>query len=112
MDIPSILAASSSTLSSSDAAAALLPCGITSIFGIIYILVMLLSIAFSIGLFIGWVLMIIDVAKRDAKDFPPPNGPDQKTMWILIVVLASYIGAAIYYFMVYRQTQHTKSVVK
>lgn len=51
-------------------------------------------IAMGIGVLatVFWVWMIIDVAKNE-----PENGND-KIMWILIVVLAGVIGAAVYYF--------------
>lgn len=39
-----------------------------------------------------WIWMIIDVSKREFKK------PDDKTLWVLVVVLASWIGAIIYYF--------------
>lgn len=41
---------------------------------------------------IFWIWMIIDVAQNE-----PENGND-KIMWILVVVLAGIIGAAVYYF--------------
>ena len=49
-----------------------------------------------------WVFMLIDVVKRDDKDFPA-KGENQKLIWILVVVLTSYIGAGIYYFLVYKK---------
>jgi len=51
-------------------------------------------IAMGIGILatIFWVWMIIDVAKNE-----PENGND-KVIWILVVILAGVIGAAVYYF--------------
>jgi hypothetical protein len=46
---------------------------------------------------IFWVKMIIDAAKRQ---FPKPN---DKLMWILIIVFTSGLGAIIYYFAVKRR---------
>jgi hypothetical protein len=45
-----------------------------------------------IALAVFWVIALIDVAKRE---FP---GQNDKLMWILIVVLAGWIGALIYWF--------------
>jgi hypothetical protein len=41
---------------------------------------------------IFWIWMIIDCATNE-----PSEGND-KVIWILVVVLASWVGAAIYYF--------------
>lgn len=43
---------------------------------------------------IFWVFMLVDLVKRE---FPKKDG---KLMWLLIVLLTSYIGALIYYFLV------------
>jgi prolipoprotein diacylglyceryltransferase len=50
-----------------------------------------------------WIWMLIDVIRRKDGQFPQPQNKDQKLIWLLIVILTSYIGAAIYYFMVYRK---------
>ncbi|MEK7540019.1 MAG: PLDc N-terminal domain-containing protein [Patescibacteria group bacterium] len=49
-----------------------------------------------IGGFVLWVMMLIDVSKRE---FPKP---EDRTLWILVVALAGFIGAAIYYFSIKR----------
>ncbi len=46
-----------------------------------------------------WVLMLVDVIKRQDDQFPNPS-ENTKIIWILIVVLLSWIGALVYYFMV------------
>lgn len=51
-------------------------------------------IALNIFGIIFWVVMIVDVLKRDFKD------DNERLTWILVVILTSWIGAAIYYFMV------------
>lgn len=56
----------------------------------------------SIFFFVVWIIMLVDCAKRDNKDFPNAN-ENSKLMWILIIVLAGSIGAIIYYFLVMRQ---------
>jgi prolipoprotein diacylglyceryltransferase len=58
------------------------------------IIVLFWLVAMSIGLLatIFWIWMIIDCAKNE-----PDDGND-KIVWILVVVLAGVIGAAVYYF--------------
>ena len=71
-----------------------------AIFGIMSILFLLIWLVFFvviIGGIVFWIFMIVDVAKRE---FPKP---DDKTLWILIVVLAGLIGSIIYYFMIKRK---------
>jgi len=46
----------------------------------------------GIGLFAFWIWMIVDCAQRQ---FP---GENDKLVWILIIVLTSWIGALIYFF--------------
>ena len=60
--------------------------------GIIFLI--LLAIALAIFLFIFWIRMIIDCAKRDFRK------DNEKVVWILIIVLLGFLGAAIYYFAV------------
>jgi formate hydrogenlyase subunit 3/multisubunit Na+/H+ antiporter MnhD subunit len=60
--------------------------------GIIFILFWLIAMGIGILATIFWVWMIIDVAKNE-----PENGND-KVIWILVVILAGVIGAAVYYF--------------
>lgn len=64
-----------------DAIIPFIVCGIQCFVGIFMILI----IAF-------WIWMLIDVVKKDFKD------PNDKTVWILIVVLAGWLGGIIYYF--------------
>lgn len=59
------------------------------IFGLIF-LVSFLGIAF-------WIWMLVDCAKRK---FEKEN---DKTVWLLVVALAGWIGAIIYYIMVKRK---------
>jgi LPXTG-motif cell wall-anchored protein len=53
----------------------------------------------GIFLFVVWIMMLVDCAKRDNSEFPNA-GESTKTMWLLIVILASGVGAIIYYFLV------------
>ena len=59
---------------------------------IIIVLFWLITMSIGILATIFWVWMIIDVVKNE-----PENGND-KVMWVLVVVLAGVIGAAVYYF--------------
>ena len=57
-------------------------------------IVMLLT---GLAAFVFWIMMIIDVAKRKFKK------PNDKIVWVLVVVLAGVIGATVYYFVVKRK---------
>ena len=52
-----------------------------------------------LGLMGLWIWMLIDCIKREEENFPS-MGDNTKLIWILIVVLAGWIGGIIYYFMV------------
>lgn len=75
-----------------------LPCGFGAIMVLFYVLMMIIGL---VGLVL-WILMIVDIAQRPDEQFPG-QGKDQKLLWILVVVLGGWIGALIYYLMVYRQ---------
>lgn len=49
-----------------------------------------------VGGFVLWIMMLIDVSKRE---FPKP---EDRTLWVLVVALAGFVGAAIYYFSIKR----------
>jgi len=70
---------------------------IFGIIGILFSLIWLIFFAAIVGGIVFWILMIVDVVKRE---FPKQ---DDKTIWILIVVLTGIIGAIIYYFMIKRK---------
>ncbi len=67
-------------------------------FSILFFLVIFLVITFvsliSIGGTILWIFMLIDCARREFKN------SNDKLLWILIIVLAGFIGAVVYYFAV------------
>ena len=46
----------------------------------------------GIAFFVFWIVELVDVIRRD---FGPGNG---KLIWVLVVVLLNWVGAAIYYF--------------
>ena len=49
---------------------------------------------------VGWILMLIDAIQRDEKKYPSEN---EKIIWIIVLVLAGWIGALLYYFMIYKK---------
>ncbi len=67
-------------------------------FGIFFIFFILFEVVLW-GLIIAglvfWIFMIVDVVQRQNWE----NEQD-KTVWILVVILAGYIGAIIYYFVI------------
>lgn len=72
------------------------------IFPIFYFFIWIIIMAVSLGGFVLWILMLIDLMRRDVKDFPPGQS-DPKLIWLLLILLTSYLGALIYYIMVYRK---------
>mgnify|MGYP003982043035 CR=1 FL=1 len=65
-----------------------------------FIFLWFVIIALSIFLFVFWILMIIDVAKRNFKN------ENDKIVWILIVALLSWVGALVYYFAIKKPNKH------
>ncbi len=49
-----------------------------------------------------WIIMLIDVIRREEGDFPSKSD-NQKTLWLLIVLLGGWIGGVVYYFTVYKK---------
>ena len=78
-------------------------CGLWFVMMCFWGLMMLLNL---LGV-VFWIWMLIDVIKRQDKDFPSKSD-NQKLIWILVLVFTSYIGAAIYYFLVYRKAGAAK----
>lgn len=54
-------------------------------FGVAFLVLMLLGTAF-------WIWMLVDCATK------VPSQGNEKLIWVLIIVLTHWIGAAIYYF--------------
>lgn len=54
-------------------------------FGVAFLVLMLLGTAF-------WIWMLVDCATKE------PSQGNEKLIWVLIIVLTHWIGAAIYYF--------------
>lgn len=66
----------------------------------LFFLIWIVFFAIGIFAFVFWILMIVDVAKRNFKN------ENDKIMWILIVILTGIIGALIYYFMVKKKNKN------
>lgn len=54
-------------------------------FGVAFLVLMLLGTAF-------WVWMLVDCATKE------PSHGNEKLIWVLVIILTHWIGAAIYYF--------------
>ncbi|MFC1656689.1 PLDc N-terminal domain-containing protein [Patescibacteria group bacterium] len=91
------------TLAQSNAATGAAAAGVATTFTIGFLIIWGLIMILSIFLFIFWIMMIIDVAKRE-------NWKDdsEKTLWLLIVILVGYLGAIIYYFALKRDRDKKK----
>jgi hypothetical protein len=74
---------------------------VTSSVGIVILFFLFIFIvaALSIFLFIFWILMIVDCAKRKFKD------DSEKIVWIIILAFLNWLGAAIYYFAVKKNSK-------
>lgn len=57
-----------------------------------------------IGLVALWILMLVDCLQRDFAK------PEDRTLWILIVVLTGWLGSIIYYFMIKRPADKLKQL--
>ena len=66
------------------------------IFFLVYMLFIMLIWVIAIGAWIVKVLAVYDCARRDFDD------PGTRAIWCVLIVLTSWIGALIYYIMIYR----------
>ena len=73
-------------------------------FSFIWMALYCLMIVVGIAGLVLWVIMLIDVAKREEKDFPD-KGDNQKMIWLLVVIFGGWIGALVYYFVVYKKAR-------
>jgi hypothetical protein len=60
------------------------------------------------ALFVLWVWMLIDSIARN--DWEYPEGSGSKVLWIVLLILFSYLAAIIYYFMVFRKLKRGTAV--
>jgi NADH:ubiquinone oxidoreductase subunit 5 (subunit L)/multisubunit Na+/H+ antiporter MnhA subunit len=69
---------------------------------VVWVCVIVVACLVGVFLFVVWLIMLIDCARRSNTDFPNAT-ESTKIMWLLIIILTSGIGAIIYYFMVRRK---------
>ncbi|MBU1167167.1 PLDc N-terminal domain-containing protein [Patescibacteria group bacterium] len=81
-----------STLAAPEDAAGVAFMGIFGGFMMIWQMIFFGIMALNVAGFVFWIFMIVDVAKHQFKD------ETERLTWILVVVLAGWIGAIIYYF--------------
>jgi amino acid permease len=65
----------------------------------------------GVGAMVLWILMLVDVASRLDQRFPGAMqghpSPNEKVIWLLVVLLGGFIGSAVYYFVVARPHPRT-----
>jgi hypothetical protein len=91
---------------SSDAAAAAAATLWGGMFSAMCCFAYLIPIGLGMASMVLWIITLVDVAQRKDAEFPnaakgAPNGND-RIVWLLVVLLAGFIGAIIYYFVVMR----------
>ncbi|MDO8554111.1 MAG: PLDc N-terminal domain-containing protein [Candidatus Micrarchaeota archaeon] len=91
------------TTSGSSAAGAGIAALFAGVYGGILLFYCVIGIFALLG-FIGWILALVDCLKRE---FPVHN---DKVMWILVIALTGWIGAIIYYFVVYRPAKKAEKL--
>lgn len=64
----------------------------------------ILFLIIGLFLFIFWIVMLVDAIQRKFK------GPNDKLVWVLVLIFTQLIGAVIYYFVVYSKPNIGKKV--
>lgn len=104
--VPAVACAAESSPGSDAAAGAFV-----GLFGVMWVLIMVFQL-FVWGLvlvsLVLWIIAVIDVVQRNDWEFPNalegrPASSNDKTMWLLIVLLAGSIGAIVYYFTIMKK---------
>lgn len=57
-------------------------------------------IALIVLIFVFWVMMLVDCAKRKFKN------DNDRVVWIVVVAILGVVGAIVYYFVVKRPNKH------
>jgi len=68
-------------------------------FPIFFLFIWLIVFSLGIAGTVFWVLMLIDLLKRDFKE------QDEKIIWLLVILFGNLIGAIIYFVMVKQKSQ-------
>ncbi|MBW6517088.1 MAG: PLDc N-terminal domain-containing protein [ANME-2 cluster archaeon] len=69
--------------------------GLSVVFFVIYIILIVVAFGF-------WILMLIDCLQRPRERFPT-GGEYDKLIWCLAIFFVHFIGAVLYYFLVYKK---------
>lgn len=72
---------------------------------LIPVLIWLFAMVLMLAGLVFWILMLIDLVKRDFEK------QDEKILWLLIVLLTHFVGAIIYYFVVVRASQSKSDLI-
>jgi len=80
--------------------------GVSMLFSMFFSLICYcIPLLIGLGFFAVWIWMLVDLLQREEKDFGP--GTNNKTMWLLIVLLTGWIGSLVYYFMIYSKIKRS-----
>jgi hypothetical protein len=60
---------------------------------------MIIGFLIGLGLFVLWIITLIDCARRDIKDFAY-GGKDAKVLWILLLIFFRQIVPILYYLLI------------
>ena len=71
--------------------------------GVIGIGFLIFILVFVLAILAFWIWMLVDCVQREF----PPQEQNSKIVWILVIVLAGWIGALIYYFVVKKAKPRT-----
>ncbi len=86
----------------SDLATAGVGTAFSAVFSVLCCGAYIIPILIGIVVLILWVVMLIKVIQREDSSFKNPN---DRLLWILIILLGSWIGAIVYYFVEERPYQ-------
>lgn len=96
-------AATDDYVTTTDATVAATTGGALVVFFVVWVFMAIASLA----LFVFWIIMLIDVFKRTNW-----KQESDKTLWIIIVLLLGWVGAAAYYFAIKRTLGAKKPAAK
>jgi len=72
-------------------------------FAILMIFFWFILLIISLGLFVLWIITLVDCIKRKDKDFLG-LGSYEKLMWLLLIIFVGKIVPIVYYFLVMRKS--------
>lgn len=73
-------------------------------FPLFFILMALLGLfwfGFMVAATVFWILMLIDLLKREF----PPKKQNEQIIWVIVLIFTYWLGALLYYFLVKRPDQ-------